>query len=70
MRLPPLKGGEFVPRLFRRDGPALGSAPAHELFDLIDVPALGPDRAPRSFKEYTVTVKEPPTGVTLHRMVG
>jgi CRISPR-associated protein Csd2 len=55
--------------VFEHDS-ALGSAPAHELFDLIDVPALGPDRAPRSFKEYTVTVKEPPTGVTLHRMVG
>lgn len=48
----------------------LGNAPAHELFDLIDVPALGADKAPRSFKEYTVTVKDPPKGVTLHRYVG
>src|SRR6185312_11442350 len=38
---------------------ALGNAPAHELFDLIDVPALGADKAPRSFKEYKVTVTDP-----------
>jgi CRISPR-associated protein Csd2 len=49
---------------------ALGNAPAHELFELIDVPALGADKAPRSFKEYMVNVKEPPKGVTLHRYVG
>jgi CRISPR-associated protein Csd2 len=49
---------------------ALGNAPAHELFELIDVPALGADKAPRSFKEYKVTVVEPPKGVTLHRLVG
>jgi CRISPR-associated protein Csd2 len=48
----------------------LGNAPAHELFDLIDVPALGADKAPRSFKAYTVSVKDPPKGVTLHRYVG
>lgn len=48
----------------------LGNAPAHELFDLIDVPALGGDKAPRNFKEYTVTVKDPPAGVKLHRLVG
>lgn len=49
---------------------ALGNAPAHELFELIDVPALGADEAPRSFKKYSVTVKDPPKGVTLHRYVG
>ncbi len=49
---------------------ALGNAPAHELFELIDVAPLGADKAPRSFKEYTVSVKNPPTGVTLHRLVG
>ena len=48
----------------------LGNAPAHELFDLIDVPALGADKAPRNFKEYKVLVGEPPKGVTLHRLVG
>lgn len=49
---------------------ALGNAPAHELFELIDVPALGADKAPRSFKEYAVTVGQPPKGVTFHRYVG
>lgn len=48
----------------------LGNAAAHDLFDLIDVPALGADKAPRSFKEYAVSVKDPPKGVTLHRYVG
>lgn len=48
----------------------LGNAPAHDLFDRIDVPQLGADKAPRSFKDYTVTVGSPPAGVTLHRLVG
>lgn len=55
--------------VFEHDS-ALGNAPAHELFDLVDVPPLGPDKAPRSFKEYTVNVSEPPAGVTLHRYIG
>lgn len=55
--------------VFEHDS-ALGNAPAHELFDLIEVPALGADKAPRSFKEYKVAVKDPPSGVTLHRLVG
>jgi len=55
--------------VFEHDS-ALGSAPAHDLFDLIDVPPLGADKAPRSFKEYKITVAEPPKGVTLHRYVG
>ena len=49
---------------------ALGNAPAHELFDLIEVLPLGAEKAPRSFKEYTVTVKHAPKGVSLHRYVG
>lgn len=48
----------------------LGNAPAHDLFDLIEVPPLGADKAPRSFKEYKVSAKDPPKGVTLHRLVG
>ncbi len=55
--------------VFEHDS-ALGSAPAHDLFDRIDVPALGADKAPRSFKEYKVKVSDPPKGVTLHRYVG
>jgi CRISPR-associated protein Csd2 len=50
----------------------LGNAPAHELFERIKVPALGIDKAPRSFAEYKIEVDESnlPSGVTLHRMVG
>ena len=51
---------------------ALGNAPAHELFELIGVPALRANKTPppRSFKEYAVTVGTPPAGVTLHKYVG
>jgi CRISPR-associated protein Csd2 len=50
----------------------LGSAAAHDLFDRISVPALGADKAPRSFAEYKVEVNSSalPDGVTLHRLVG
>lgn len=50
----------------------LGNAPAHELFERIDVPQLGADKAPRKFTEYAVNVndKELPKGVVLHRLVG
>lgn len=49
---------------------ALGNAPAHQLFDLIDIPKAG--AAVRSFKEYAVVVNEEavPDGVTLTRLVG
>jgi CRISPR-associated protein Csd2 len=55
--------------VFEHDS-ALGNVPAHELFDLIEVLPLGAEKAPRSFKEYTVTVKHVPKGVSLHRHVG
>jgi CRISPR-associated protein Csd2 len=52
----------------------LGNAPAHELFERIETPPLGADKAPRSFGEYKETIKvngdNLPPGVTLHRMVG
>ncbi len=52
----------------------LGNAPAHELFDLINVDPLGTDAAPRSFAEYQPNIfideSAVPTGVTLHRFVG
>jgi CRISPR-associated protein Csd2 len=56
-------------------GSALGSAPAHELFDRVQVRALGADAAPRSFEAYRerVLVDEArllEVGVKLHRMVG
>lgn len=49
--------GEMAVRglyVFSHDN-ALGKAPAHKLFKLIEVPALGEGTAPRSFEEYTVT---------------
>jgi CRISPR-associated protein Csd2 len=57
--------------VFKHDS-KLGNAPAHELFDRIKTPALGADKAPRSFSDYRVEVNEKdlPGGVTLNKMVG
>lgn len=52
----------------------LGNAPAHELFDLIELSGLGTDKAPRSFGDYKdklrVHTDRVPKGVSLHRLVG
>jgi len=50
----------------------LGEAPAHRLFDLIDVHKKDGVKAPRSFSNYVVDVDEGnlPPGVTLTRVVG
>jgi CRISPR-associated protein Csd2 len=57
--------------VFEHESP-LGNAPAHTLFDCVKSPALGLDKAPRSFAEYKIEVDDSnlPSGVTLHRMVG
>lgn len=51
----------------------LGNAAAHRLFDLVEVPASESD-APRSFANYTVSVREPSEagieGVSLSTLVG
>lgn len=49
----------------------LGNAPAHQLFDLIEVPP-SESSAPRSFRDYQVKVDEQavPEKVTLTRLVG
>jgi CRISPR-associated protein Csd2 len=55
--------------VFQHDS-ALGNAPAHTLFDLIEV--SGPPTA-RSFQEYSVRIPEPtslPAGVQLRRLIG
>lgn len=55
--------------LFRHDS-ALGNAPAHTLFDLIDVQrTIGNDATARMFTDYQVTIDEAaiPEGVTLER---
>lgn len=51
--------------IFKHDS-ALGSAPAHVLFDKIKVERKPDKTAPRSFDDYTITVDETmPEGVTL-----
>ncbi|GAA0720614.1 type I-C CRISPR-associated protein Cas7/Csd2 [Dokdonella soli] len=51
---------------------ALGNAPAHALFERIDVRAKDGVVAPRSFADYDVAVDAVnlPNGVTLHRRIG
>ena len=50
----------------------LGNAHAHELFERINAKLRDGVAAPRSFKDYTVTVDDAnlPAGVTLHRRLG
>ncbi|MCC6179715.1 MAG: type I-C CRISPR-associated protein Cas7/Csd2 [Chloroflexi bacterium] len=50
----------------------LGNAPSHQLFDLVGVARREGVQAPRSFKEYAVTIDEAglPEGVTLTPLVG
>lgn len=59
--------------VFEHSSP-LGSAPAHELFDRIEVKPLGPDKVARSFDDYRqqIVIHEDglPEAITLHRMVG
>lgn len=44
---------------------ALGNAPAHKLFELVDVKRLDETKPPRAFTDYTVTVGQPPAGVEM-----
>jgi CRISPR-associated protein Csd2 len=57
--------------VFEHDS-ALGSAPAHELFNRVRVEPLGPQAAPRRFEDYRVVVvgEGLPAGVTLRHLVG
>jgi CRISPR-associated protein Csd2 len=48
----------------------LGNAPAHKLFDLIDIQRNGRSEGPaRSFKDYEVTVGPAPSGVEIIEML-
>lgn len=49
---------------------ALGSAPAHLLFDRVHVPALGAEQAPRQFTDYRVDIDREglPEGVTIFEL--
>jgi len=53
--------------VFKHDS-KLGSAPARQLFELIDVKPKNPDAPARSFRDYSVTIdgERLPDGVTLH----
>ena len=53
---------------FRHDS-ALGNAPAHKLFDLVDAKRVNPAEPPRSFADYRVSAAPPPGGVTLLELV-
>ncbi len=49
----------------------LGSAPAHKLFDLVDVHKKPEVNSPRSFEDYVVTIDKDnlPTGVTIKEII-
>ncbi|MFQ5804670.1 MAG: type I CRISPR-associated protein Cas7, partial [Candidatus Methylomirabilales bacterium] len=51
---------------------SIGNAPAHDLFDRIQVRRKDGVEAPRKFADYTVTVNDAdlPEGVTVTRLVG
>ena len=55
--------------VFEHQSP-LGNAPAHVLFDRVSVPALGPERVPRQFGDYQVTVNRDalPAGITVYEL--
>ena len=55
--------------VFSHDSP-LGSAPAHKLFQRIDVKRKDNERAPRTFSDYEVVVSDGlPSSVELHRLI-
>jgi CRISPR-associated protein Csd2 len=56
--------------VFKHDT-ALGNAPAHKLFELVEVKRVGDvEKPPRSFKDYEVIVKENPfSGVTIETLL-
>ncbi len=63
--------GQMAPQVciaFRHDS-ALGNAPAHKLFERVVVERTSPEKPPRSYADYKVTVDESnlPAGVTIER---
>jgi len=54
--------------VFRHDT-ALGNAPAHKLFNLVEVRRKENVSVPRSFSDYDVNVREAPQGVTIIEML-
>ena len=65
--------GEMASRkliVFEHDS-ALGSAPAHRLFDRIKITRKDPSMPPRAFMDYDVAVdrEDLPRGITIHEML-
>lgn len=65
--------GKMSPQMlivFKHDS-ALGNAPAHKLFNLVEVKRIGnTDKPPRSFQDYEVVIKENPfSGVTIEKIL-
>ncbi|ADK80205.1 type I-C CRISPR-associated protein Cas7/Csd2 [Sediminispirochaeta smaragdinae] len=56
--------------VFKHDS-ALGNAPAHKLFDLVDIKRIGnTDQPPRSFQDYEVVMNDNPfNGVTIQTLL-
>jgi len=54
--------------VFKHDS-ALGNAPAHRLFELVQVTPSHGDRPARDFSDYQVTVGTPPAGVQVSELV-
>jgi CRISPR-associated protein Csd2 len=59
--------------VFEHDSP-LGNAPAHELFERVQIKPLGAEVAPRRFEDYkpgiVINDASLPAGITLHKMIG
>jgi CRISPR-associated protein Csd2 len=48
----------------------LGNAPAHKLFESVQITRINEDLPPRSFKDYSISVEETsPDGVTLKKLI-
>ncbi len=55
--------------VFEHESP-LGNAPAHTLFDRVQIPALGAEAAPRRYGDYSVTIARDdlPAGITSYEL--
>ncbi|GBC63961.1 type I-C CRISPR-associated protein Cas7/Csd2 [Desulfonema ishimotonii] len=54
--------------VFKHDS-ALGNAPAHKLFDLVDAKLWDNTKPPRSFKDYGIIIGSAPDGVTIEEKI-
>ncbi len=56
--------------VFEHDSP-LGCAPAHKLFERVQVTRVNPTTPPRAYSDYTVAVdkEDTPAGITIHDLI-